>query len=256
VELGVRKFRSNVKLPLAAVAHSEDKAEYRDLAIRLCTRTKYPVVVPNYRLTRNQQANFQHPRHAEDLLQFLEFLRVYNGPDLAQRGPIFNQGFYLMGHSCAAHMLSAVILDSSATSPSLTPSLHLLEAIQGVILSEGIYDIDLLLENFPDYREWFIASVFGSRDAYAPYSVTSYSLRRDTANWLLIQSKGDTLIDMAQCQAMHRHLCMNYGERSPAKVTVETDRLDGGHNDILHTETFVDITTEFIEEVERSRSSM
>lgn len=147
------------------------------------------------------------------------------------------RNMYLVGHSCSTHMLSSIILDTTSTTPSLTPSAELLSSIQGAILSEGIYDIDLLLASFPSYRDAFIAPSFGPLGSYREFSVLR-ELRDGASHikWLIIHSKGDTLIDVRQSEGMYQHLCRIYadaGRPIDRFVTTSLDELVEGHDEIF-----------------------
>ncbi|KAJ7156066.1 Alpha/Beta hydrolase protein [Mycena crocata] len=244
--------------PLLVFVHggawrSEDKKDHASLASELATASHCPVLVPNYRLTPNaptESNHFRHPGHAEDILQFLVFLTAWEGvPSVFDPA---GRTVYVLGHSAGAHILASIFLDSSAVSPTLTPPPAVRQAVRGVVMSEGIYDIDLLLRRFPDYREWFIASVFGDRQDYADVSVTQMPLRKPESDlrWLVIHSTGDTLVDVPQTDAMYEHLRALYGSAADVHVTRNTDRLDMDHNDILRSPLFVDIIREFVAAVQ------
>lgn len=199
--------------------------------------------MPNYRLTPTNETSgntLQHPSHTEDILRFLEFLITWNGP-VDDGHAIDIKQLFLMGHSCGAHMLSCILLDSSATTPSLAPSIVLLDAVKSVILSEGIFDLDLLNARFPDYLSWFIAPTFGKLDSYAAFATTSYPTRRHEYSWLLIHSTGDTLVDLVQSVQMLRHLRASNGQ-----VILNTS-FTQDHDDILSSDDFVDVVKQFIQ---------
>ncbi|KAF9453226.1 alpha/beta-hydrolase [Macrolepiota fuliginosa MF-IS2] len=227
---------------------SEDKKEHSVLAENLVHHTGLAVVVPNYRLTPHEETRdnvLRHPSHTEDILNFLEFLLTWEGPPGC--GRVFDPTqLFLMGHSCGAHMLSSILLDSSMVTASLTPSRSLLDAVKGVVMSEGIYDLDLLNLHFPDYLGWFIAPAFGTLESYSPFAVTSYALRRRTLSWLLIHSQGDTLVDFSQSEKMLNHLKSEYGTSADERICYNT-ALTQGHDDILVTDEFVKIVGHFIE---------
>ncbi|KAJ7925052.1 hypothetical protein B0H13DRAFT_1469957, partial [Mycena leptocephala] len=99
-----------------------------------------------------------------------------------------------------AHILSSIFLDSSAISPTLTLSPLVLRVTKGIALSEEIFDINLLLTHFPEYRDWFMAAAFGDRVSYADFSATLLLLwepesEHASLQWLVIHSTGDTLVD-------------------------------------------------------------
>jgi len=232
---------------------SEDKADFSTLAKKLVLQTNFPVAVPNYRLTtRDPTKNdcLRHPAHAEDVLHFLDFLVTWSGPQEADK--LYDpQRIYLIGHSCSAHMLSSIFLDSSSVTPSLTLSHPLLRSIQGIIMSEGIYDLDLLLESFPNYREWFVISAFGQDRPLSEFATTKYSLRESSTHirWLLIHSRGDTLVDLPQSEAMFEHLSQSHtsvGLAPESLVYKSVDKLEGEHNNIFTDDIYVKIVRDFV----------
>ncbi|KAH9063385.1 Alpha/Beta hydrolase protein [Lactarius vividus] len=238
--------------PLICFVHggawrSEDKKDHGDLARNLAVYTSYPVAVPNYRLSKPDN-KLHHPAHAQDVLQLLTFLLSWPGPTGCQSLPYNPDKLFLMGHSCSAHMLACMLLDSSE--PTLVPSPELLRAIRGVIFSEGIYNIDALLQSFPTYRDWFIADAFGDLSNYNQYSVTSMPLCEGASHihWVIVHSKGDTLVDMRQSQGMYEHLrSLHEGSALGAgRVWNNWDDLGDEHNAVLQSGKFLQIAGDFI----------
>ncbi|KAI9335971.1 hypothetical protein BDR26DRAFT_865463, partial [Obelidium mucronatum] len=86
----------------------------------------------------------------------------------------------------------------------------------GYIGVEGIYNIPLLVKNFPDYRAWFIDSVFGLEAdngwvAGSPSLVTAFNPPLDGQGvclipHLIIHSLNDELVDVAQAQDWYNRL--------------------------------------------------
>ncbi|KAJ7774743.1 Alpha/Beta hydrolase protein [Mycena metata] len=221
-----------------------DKSKHQELASQLAMASRFPVLVPNYRLTTKAN-KFHHPGHTEDILHFLEFLTTWEGT-LNTTG----RGMYLVGHSAGAHILASIFLDSSAISPSLTPSPAVLRATRGIVLVEGIYDIDLLLARFPAYRDWFIAAAFDDRQSYADASTTKLPLWKDEsfqARWLVVHSTGDTLVDSPQSEGMYEHLRALYGGAANTQVARTFDQLDMEHDDVLDAPLFIEIVRAFVE---------
>ncbi|KJA28547.1 hypothetical protein HYPSUDRAFT_177701 [Hypholoma sublateritium FD-334 SS-4] len=208
---------------------AEDKAMHADLARRLAAASGCPVAVPNYRLTPadNTDPKWRHPIHAGDVLAFLNFIRGHPGVDA--------DNLVLIGHSCSAHMLAAIALQSAE--PALVPAPAVLAAIRGIVCSEGIFDLDALLVRFPDYRAWFIAPAFGPGPDYAQYNAAAWPLRDGGARieWLLLHSHEDTLVDVAQAELMHAHLTA----LDPARTVLELDTVTGDHDDVLASEAYV-----------------
>ncbi len=205
------------------------------------------MVVPNYRLTQPDNG-VQHPAHAQDILQLLTFLLSWSGPQGFQDPPYDPNRIYLIGHSCSAHMLACILLDSAE--PALVPSAALLRAVRGVVLSEGIYDVDTLLKSFPTYRAWFIRDTFGSLPTYDRYSVPRMALRDGEKHirWMILHSKGDTLVDTLQSQAFYDHLqsLYNGGLQCGGHIVKNWDDLEDDHNAILRSGKYIQIVGDFI----------
>ncbi|OSD08724.1 alpha/beta-hydrolase [Trametes coccinea BRFM310] len=225
---------------------SEDKADHAALARALLDRTGCAVAVPNYRLTTPDNP-IQHPSHSQDVLRSLHFLSTWSGPEPSKPLPPPSR-LYLLGHSCSAHILASIFLNSPYD--ELTPSPELLAATRGIACSEGIYDIDRLLHSFPTYKEWFIAPAFGNKEDFSHANVASYPLRRggEHIRWLIIHSDADTLVDQLQSQTMYDHLCtLAAGSSSPAtRIEKNFDELKEEHNDLLKGEVYPRIIADFV----------
>ncbi|KAJ3811617.1 Alpha/Beta hydrolase protein [Lentinula aff. lateritia] len=210
----------------------------------LVSATTFPVIVPNYRLS-SRSNDVYHPNHAEDVLELLMFI-TETRPDFPR---VFDPSrIYLISHSCGAHMLASILLDSSSISPTLTPPSSILDAIQGVIFSEGIYDIERLLKDFPDYRSWFIEEAFRDLPSYATLDTTSLRLRtQNDIRWLIIHSQGDTLVNVAQSEAMLTHLNNLYGQIEGKAVQGNIEELKAEHDTVLSTPVYLRIVVDFIE---------
>ncbi|KAI0341743.1 alpha/beta-hydrolase [Trametopsis cervina] len=222
---------------------AEDKKDYGSLARRLVSLTGYPVAVPNYRLTTAQN-KLQHPAHTEDLLAFLHFIIDWTGPS-GVRPPYNPTSIYAIGHSCSAHMLTAIFLEPTpdhAPAPSLIPSPRLLSSVKKFVLSSGLYDLDLLLQSFPGYKDWFIASTFGDYESYSRWTTANMRLREELkdAKWLIIHSRGDTLVDTLQSETMLASL-----QAQGAVVSFDT-QLTEDHNDTLRGDTYPGIVSQFV----------
>ena len=148
-------------------------------------------------------------------------------------------------------MLGCILLDSAE--PALVPSATLLRAVRGVVFSEGIYDIDTLLESFPDYRDWFIRETFGSLPIYDRYSITRMALRDGAKHihWMILHSRGDRLVDILQSQAIYDHLKPLYdgGVQGGGQVAKNWDDLEDDHNEILQSGKYIQIVGDFISNI-------
>ena len=118
------------------------------------------------------------------------------------------------------------------------------------MLSEGIYDLNTLLESFPTYRDWFISETFGSLPTYDRYSATRMALREGAKHirWVIFHSKGDTLVDTLQSQAIYDHLRSLHegGLQGGDQIVKNLDDLEGNHNAILQSEKYIQIVADFV----------
>ncbi|KAH9951872.1 alpha/beta-hydrolase [Amylocystis lapponica] len=242
----------HVSPPLICFVHggawrSEDKADHAPLARRLAAFTRCPVAVPNYRLT-TPATPLHHPAHSEDVLRFLTFLLTWPGPAPGTPPPYDPSRLYLVSHSCSAHILTSIFLtppDPAAAYPSLVPDPRLLASTRALVLSDGLYDFDLLLHTYPAYKTWFIAPAFGTRTSYAPFNTTTYAPREgaEHLSWLVLHSTGDTLVDMPQSERIHARLCELY---PPRRVERNFDELTEEHNQMLQGELYPRLVGQFI----------
>jgi hypothetical protein len=141
-------------------------------------------------------------------------------------------------------MIASILLSSSpARYPSLIPSPRLVSAIRALVLSSGAWDLDLLVQSFPQYIAWFVAPTFGVCDSYAADSPVSMAIPEDMKRikWLLVHSRGDTWVDLPQSQAMMRHL------KSQGAEWVELDEeLDEEHDVVIKGEAFPKLVSRYI----------
>ena len=209
--------------------------------------------MPNYRLTPKEPAptnQIYHPSHANDILLFLTRMLVWDGPPGTDIQEALKE-IYLIGHSCSAHMIASIILDSTSITPSLNTPARLLDAIKGVVMSEGIFDPDQLVSYFPQYRERFVANAFGGIAKLSEFSVLNYSSREhmDSTRWLIVHSEGDSLIDVGQSRAMYEHISRLYLKQSlPADkhVYINTDGLRAEHDDIFKEDKYIEMVSSFV----------
>jgi len=115
-------------------------------------------------------------------------------------------------------------------------------------MSEGLYDLELLLasDHFPHYRDWFIAPTFGRRVSYDKFSTTRFPLWNCDIRWLIVHSKGDTLVNFSQSRAIYAYLCRLYESDANTHVQQNMDQLQADHNDIPHGDDYADIVKNFV----------
>ncbi|KAG8919244.1 Kynurenine formamidase [Tulasnella sp. 417] len=231
---------------------SGDKSEYKDLASKLVAASpSLEVAVVNYVLSPRKPEDgpaVRHPTHAADVLRALHCLIDPSSDEaLGTRSSSLpsETNLWLVGHSCGAHILSSIFLRPPEDSPSssLTPSPELIGSVKGIMLAEGIYDIDLLLSLHPTYGD-FVEGAFTARFSYTDVSTPNFTTREGTGHiqWIVVHSAGDSLINEEESLAMYDALVKLYS--GTANVSKDFSFTED-HFEVLHTEAFHDLLLRF-----------
>ena len=157
--------------------------DYKDL-INSFAKNGVCAAAIDYRLA----PKFQFPAPIEDLDTALNALIKDNAKSNCDINRIF-----LMGHSAGAHSIAMWNLKFK------------LKNVRGFIGLSGIYDIPLLIKTWPQYEDQFITLEFGASSKWQDES-PAYAMFENKANWILVTSKKDELVDTAQTELFKRHL--------------------------------------------------
>lgn len=167
----------------------------------------------------------QHPTHIEDIAQSIAYL-AREPPRIGVYDP---SKIFLVGHSAGAHIATMLVLSPAFDVPG----------IRGVVGADGIYNLRLLLEDYPGYD--FVAQAFGSDPAaYDAASPTHQKPNRPVPPVLVVHSLQDELLNLAQAEAMIQHL-----HAVGARADLDTS-VPGNHYEMIHTQELVRSITEFI----------
>ncbi|KAF8758413.1 alpha/beta hydrolase fold [Rhizoctonia solani] len=214
---------------------SEDKADYKALALKIVEKSNCPVVAVNYRLSPRKEADglaVRHPRHTLDVLDALIFIQEHGSSQLGIPQSVLDN-IYLVGHSCGAHIIASIILDTESELYSIPTPSSLITSVKGVFISEGIYDIDLLLTKFPQYSD-FIENAFGKLSSY---------------------KDGDRLVNEQQAEEMWDHLWELYDDKSAHQyIEADWERLKLDHNEMLGDDEYPSMVAQFIRETVAKRA--
>lgn len=242
--------------PEMTPAIREDKNDYEYLALNLLKQSACPVININYRLSP-QKADVppvHHPAHALDVLEALKFIQEHGSKQLGIPQPTLGN-LYLLGHSCGAHIITSIVLDAQSESHEIDTPSSLLSDIKGILLSDGIYEIDLLLKKFPSYSG-FIQGAFGEHDSYKTFSPAYYKLRGESPiYWLVVHSKGDTLVDEEQAESLWDHLWELYDRKAHQYVEADWERLKVDHDEVLRVPEYVAMVSQFVNGTLAKRAS-
>ncbi|CAE6433862.1 unnamed protein product [Rhizoctonia solani] len=236
---------------------SEDKANYKALALKILEKSNCPIVTVNYRLSPRKETDgpaVRHPRHALDVLEALVFIKEHGSSQLGIPQSVLDN-IYLVGHSCSAHIITSIILTTDSELYNIPTPPSLVANVKGIFMSEGIYDIDLLLKKFPRYSD-FIEGTFGKLPSYKDASTTHFKSRGNyPIYWLVVHSKGDKLVDQQQAEEMWEHLWELYDDKSAHQyIEADWERLKLGHNGILKDDDYSSMVAQFIRETMAKRA--
>jgi acetyl esterase/lipase len=214
--------------------------------------------VINYRLSQGSydipdELQIKHPGHTQDCGLALCWL-VEN----ASKYYYDTARIYIVGHSAGAFMGSLLVLSPQTYLPSQRPEF----TIRAVIGIEGIFDLNLMLKDFPTYLQWVVAPAFvgGSEefDAASPTVIVQTSKWNDSAKFprfMIIHSEKDELVNVPQSSTFVDALRRHWGpsERTESFITSHPSAL---HNAIVdRIEDGFDIVSpaivDFIHNVER-----
>lgn len=248
-------FASFLGLHLTQLSLSGDKSEHHILARNLVEATGFAVAVPNYRLSPRQPTSieppFRHPGHVDDIVSALITIHSWEPPSTAALRLDYDT-MHLVGHSCGAHIVSAILME--ARLPGAGPTQPLPEPVWSTIktatIAEGIYDLDLLLVMFPDYRD-FVEGAFGQREGQPGPSLTKFSVTQfvlpenSMVRWFVVHSTGDTWIDVNQAEAMISHLEASH-KAPTTHVFQDISTLNADHDGVLQTREFVRLVADFV----------
>ena len=158
-------------------------------------------------------------------------------------------------------MVSAILMKARA--PEGGPAQPLPETIWSTIQTatvvEGIYDLDLLLVMFPGYQD-FVEGAFGEwvlqpGSSLTKFSATQFEIPENSmVRWFVVQSTGDTSIDVNQAEAMISHLEALHKAPS-THVFQDISTLKGGHDTVLQTKEFAWLVAEFLKKHGQNTSS-
>jgi len=252
---GTIPFASFFGLHLILLSPSGDKSEHHILARNLVEATGFAVAIPNYRLSPRQPTTieppFRHPGHVDDIVSALITIHSWEPPSTTALR-LNHTSMHLIGHSCGAYMISAILMEARV--PGAGPTWPLPETVHSTIqtatIAEGIYDLDLLLVLFPKYQ-YFVEDAFGEREAqpgssFTKFSVTQFVLAKNSMiRWFVIQSTGDKLIDVNQAEAMISHLEASH-KTPTTHVFQDISTLNADHDAVLQTKEFALLVADFV----------
>jgi kynurenine formamidase len=175
-------------------------------------KTKLPVTLAslNYRLS----PAVRHPSHQEDVIAALEHLKERYGM----------KEYVLVGHSAGA----CLAFQSAHVS-----------GCKGIIGVEGIYDIEELVKEYPEYEN-FVEEAFGRDKGVWQKASPTYIDLSTPLTIKLVQSIEDELLSPRQTELM-------YSRMKNTKVPIQDiASIKGSHDTSIRTQEFFTVVYDFV----------
>ncbi|GAA6020155.1 hypothetical protein JCM11491_005547 [Sporobolomyces phaffii] len=233
---------------------SESKEDFvKTLVPRVLELTSLPLAVVEYRLT----PEIAHPAHVLDVISGLSLL---TNPDtlLACEGGQAKwdrTNLSLAGHSVGAFLCCQLALapPPSLTSFSVPPSVR--RAIRNIVVIAGIYDLNDMLDEYPDYASWTDEAMTLDPDTLKRESVANWSLYCDEAGERLrvfvVSGKEDELVSERQADLMVQRLKDMLGNQQAEvdkRLRVDYDSVKGTHDSMLHRDEIPQLWADWIKQ--------
>lgn len=142
---------------------------------------------------------------------------------------------FIIGHSAGAFMASLLALQPDVFLPANKPSF----TIRGIIGVEGIYDLNQMLGDFPNYLQWVVSPAFNGGDEefdyYSPTVIAKSIDNRSHAQYpsfLIVHAEKDELVKPTQSSAFAQALQEHWQPAERTELFV-TNHPDGYHNSVV-----------------------
>ncbi|KAL6074608.1 Alpha/beta hydrolase [Balamuthia mandrillaris] len=162
------------------------------------------VAVIDYTLSPKRRSSTVHPVHTNDVAAAVHWLKTN-----AQTYGYDPQRIFLFGHSAGAHMSGLLALDPSYLSQFGESAAS---SLRGIVGASGIYDLVLLNQECPTYKELFTIFAFGEESKWkdaSPQHCPSHKTEGGvpvSVPWLLFHSEEDELCPINQTTRFREHL--------------------------------------------------
>ena len=211
-DIAISKNTKTQKITHKGAWKTGDKSEYKWLGDTFSKLGLYTAVL-NYRLSlvpentsiepATTKEPISHPLHTQDVADAINYLCTSEEfKNVLQ----FEPKLYLVGHSAGAQLSGSLVLKGFPLSPTCY------NQIKGIIGIEGIYDIPLMVQTWPSYKDWFVVNAFGSNETVWKQASPKYmNPGRLDIPYLLLHSVNDELMDMEHTTSFSRYLIETVG---------------------------------------------
>ncbi|KAF9976131.1 Kynurenine formamidase [Actinomortierella ambigua] len=237
-----------------------DKSMFTNMATGIAAATGNTVAVVNYTLSLaaipddplSVPTKAQHPKHPMDVAAAIVHLYAeadkYNAYD--------RNRIYLSGHSVGAQLTGLMVLRPNdylipaGVAAGLPDPKAVHRAIKGVIGVDGIYEVDKLWDQYPDYRGFIKQAFAESRERRLHGSPQGQSVKDQGEDFKLplyavIHSFDDELLDDVQSKGYFAYLQSIVGTLDTSRVQLEFGHW-GKHDELLQTDQFPKTVAKYI----------
>lgn len=146
--------------PLMVVIHgglwvSGDKSQLANIGNTFASTSKLPVASINYRLSSSSNG-LKHPVHIRDVITALDHL---SQPDVAAQYKYDPQKMILVGHSAGATMIGLLPVYIRKYQEVRSGERFEISRVLGAVGVQGIYDLKLFAQDFPQWKSSLEVSV-------------------------------------------------------------------------------------------------
>ncbi|GAA5822779.1 hypothetical protein JCM10212_001511 [Sporobolomyces blumeae] len=231
---------------------SEAKEDFtKSLVPKVLKLTNLPLAVVEYRLT----PEVAHPAHVNDVISGLSLLTSSSLLECENGSPKWNRNdLALAGHSVGAFLCCQLTLRPPASLKSFSVPDRVRRAISSIVVIAGIYDLEDMLVEYPDYASWTDEAIGLDPETLRNESVSNWSLYEDEAGKnlriFLVSGKEDELVSEQQADLMVKCFKRMLGSDDEAqrRFKVDYDTVKGTHDSMLHMDEIPRIWAEFVEE--------
>ncbi|GAA5951276.1 hypothetical protein JCM3765_002432 [Sporobolomyces pararoseus] len=218
---------------------SEAKEDFvKTLVPKVIKLTQLPLAVVEYRLS----PEVSHPQHILDVISGLSLLTSSNLLDCEQGIAKWDRSnLSLAGHSVGAFLCCQLSLSPPSTLKSFSVPSKIRKSIRGIMIIAGIYDLNDMLIEYPDYSDWTGDAMGLDKEVLEKESVSNWSLFEDEEGKrmkvFLVSGKEDELVSERQADLMVKQLKRMLGNDDKAiekRLKVDYDTVKGTHDSMLH----------------------
>lgn len=214
--------------------------------------TNLPLAVLEYRLT----PEVAHPAHINDVVSGLSLLTSSTLLECEGGSAKWDRGnLALAGHSVGAFLCCQLALEPPSTLKSFSVPSSVRESIKSIVIIAGIYDLNDMLEEYPDYASWTEEAIGLDKENLAIESVSNWKMYEDEAGRKLrvfvVSGKEDELVSERQADLMVKRLKEMLGNREEAiekRLKVDYETVKGTHDSMLHQDEIPRLWADWVKE--------